>query len=417
MDSAPRTAPWTRPKDTTVNHYAPTDRAHAEALDAADPLAPVRDRFLLPPGVVYLDGNSLGALPAAVPDAVADVVRRQWGTDLIRSWDANGWWDAPVRVGAVVGRLIGAASGQVVVGDSTSVNLFKAMVCAVRLRPGRGVLVIDPDSFPTDLYIADSVARLLGVTVRRARPRDLDAVLDDDVAAVVLNHVDYRTGELLDAPALTAAAHRVGALSVWDLCHSAGVLPVELDAWDVDLAVGCGYKYLSGGPGAPAYLYVNQRHRAHLDQPLTGWHGHARPFAMDDPYEPAAGIDRARVGTPAILSLLALEAALGAYAGVTMTEVRAKSLSLTGLAITLADAFLAVHGVDVVTPRSEERRGGHVALRHPRAADLTEALDKHGIIGDFRRPDIIRLGFNPLYVRHTDVHDAVRTLRDILTAE
>lgn len=392
-----------------------TGRSHAAAQDAADPLAVIRDRFLLP-DVIYLDGNSLGALPAGVPDAVADVVRRQWGTDLIRSWGANAWWKAPVRVGDSVGRLVGAAPGQVVVGDSTSVNLFKAMVSAVRLRPGRTSLVIDPDSFPTDLYIADSVARLLGLTVRRVRPRDLDAALDDDVAAVVLNHVDYRTGELFDAPSLTAATQRIGALSIWDLCHSAGVLPVELDAWDVDLAVGCGYKYLNGGPGAPAYLYVNHRHRPHLDQPLTGWHGHVRPFAMDDPYEPAETIDRARVGTPPILSLLALEAALHVYDGVTMEQVRAKSLSLTGLAIDLADAHLSAYGIDVVTPRSEQRRGGHVALRHPQAAALTQALDKRGVIGDFRTPNVIRLGFHPLYVRHIDVHDAVQTLHDILTS-
>ncbi|MEU3060497.1 kynureninase [Streptomyces subrutilus] len=388
----------------------------AADLDSADPLAHVRERFILPEDVVYLDGNSLGALPAAVPAAVEDAVHRQWGTDLIRSWNTNGWWDAPVRTGDAIGRLIGAAPGQVVAGDSTSVQLFNTLLAAARLRPGRPLLLTDPDHFPTDQYIADSVARLLGLEVRRVPAREAAAVLaaeGDRIAVAAYAPVDYRTGELYDMAALTAAAHSAGALAHWDLCHAAGALPVRLDAIGADFAVGCGYKYLSGGPGAPAFAYLARRHQQTFDHPVTGWHGHAEPFAMSGTYTPAPGITRARLGTPPLLSLAALEAALTAYDGVDMEDVRAKSLSLTGFFQDCADELLDGLGFTMATPRDPARRGSQVALRHPEAYPLVAALVARGVIGDMRAPDLLRFGFNALYLTHADVLRAVEELRDI----
>ncbi|MFD4829617.1 kynureninase [Streptomyces uncialis] len=390
----------------------------AAALDAADPLAHIRDRFLLPDGVVYLDGNSLGALPAAVPAVVEDAVHRQWGTDLIRSWNGNGWWEAPLRTGDTLGRLIGAAPGQTVVGDSTSVQLFNTLLAAARMRPGARLLLTDPDHFPTDQYIADSVGRLLGLDVRRVPAREAAAVLAAEagnVAVAAYAPVDYRTGELYDMAALTAAAHAAGALMHWDLCHAAGSLPVELDAIEADFAVGCGYKYLSGGPGAPAFAYVARRHQADFDHPLTGWHGHTEPFAMSGTYAPGAGISRARISTPPLLSMLALEAALTAFDGVEMTAVRAKNLSLTGFFQDCADTLLDGLGFTMATPRDPERRGSQVALRHAEAYPLVAALTARGVIGDMRAPDLLRFGFNALYVTHADVLHAVQELHAVVT--
>jgi kynureninase len=401
---------------TEGEHMTTTLAARAEALDAADPLASLRERFLLPDGVTYLDGNSLGALPAAVPPAITDAVQRQWGTDLIRSWNDNGWWDAPLRVGDTIGQLIGAAPGQVVAGDSTSVQLFNALTAAARMRPGRTLLLTDPDHFPTDQYIADSVGRILGLTVRRVPVRELAAVLaaeGEQVAVAAYGPVDYRTGELQDMAALTAAAHRAGALMLWDLCHAAGALPVRVDAVGADLAVGCGYKYLSGGPGAPAFIYVAERHQSQFDHAITGWHGHAEPFAMRGSYEPAAGVARARIGTQPMLSMLALEAALTAFDGVDLQQLRAKSLSLTGFFLECADDLLDGLGFTAVTPREPDRRGSQVSLRHEHAYPLTQALIERGFIGDMRAPDLLRFGFNALYVTHRDVHASVAALRDI----
>ncbi|MYV98835.1 kynureninase [Streptomyces sp. SID3343] len=388
-------------------------RTRAAELDAADPLAHVRERFLLPTGVIYLDGNSLGALPAAVPEALNDAVHRQWGTDLIRSWNANGWWEAPARIGDSIGAIVGAAPGQVVCGDSTSVQIFNAITSALRMRPGRTVVLADPDSFPTDLYLADSVANLLGAEVRRVPVADVAGVLraeGDAVAVIAYNHVDYRSGELRDMRGLTAAAHDAGALAMWDLCHSAGAFPVDLDANAVDLAVGCGYKYLSGGPGAPAFVYVAERHLADFAPALTGWHGHANPFGMEAGYTPAPGIERARIGTPPLLSMLALEAALGAYEGVDMRAVRAKGLALTDLFIECVHAL----GLETLTPAEHARRGSQVAVRHLDPHAVMAALIDRGVIGDVRPPDVLRFGFNPLYIGYADVVEAARLLGDIL---
>ena len=387
----------------------------AAALDAADPLARLRDRFLLPAGLVYLDGNSLGALPAAVPPAVEDAVRRQWGASLIRSWNEHAWWQAPLRVGDAVGRLIGAAPGQTVAGDSTSIQIYNALSAAVRLRPGRPLLAVDPDHFPTDRYIAASFAREHGLQVREVTPRalpDFLAAEGERVAVIAYPPVDYRTGELHDLPGLTEAAHAAGALALWDLCHAAGAMPVEVDALWVDLAVGCGYKYLSGGPGAPAFLYVARRHQADFDPALTGWTGHARPFEMTEPYQPAEGIARARIGTPPMLSLLALEAALTVFADVDLAGVRAKSLSVTGFFLDCAEALLP--GFEIVTPREPQRRGSQVSLRHPEAYALVQALAARNVIGDMRAPDLLRFGVNALYVTHRDMLRAVTSLREVV---
>jgi kynureninase len=387
----------------------------ARALDAADPLADLRQRFLLPADVVYLDGNSLGALPAAVPPALEYAVRRQWGTGLVRSWNSHAWWQAPLRVGDTIGRLIGAAPGQTVVGDSTSVQLYNALTAAARLRPGRPLLAVDPDHFPTDRYIAASVARAQGLEVRAVTPGALPEFLareGERVAVTAYAPVDYRTGELFDMTALTAASHAAGALALWDLCHAVGAFPVELDALGVDLAVGCSYKYLSGGPGAPAFLYVAQRHQAAYDPALTGWNGHARPFDPTEEYQPADGISRGRIGTPPMLSLLALEAALTVFADVDLAQVRAKSVSVTSFFIDCADALLP--GFEVVTPREPQRRGSQVSLRHPEAYALVQALAERNVIGDMRAPDLLRFGVNALYVSHDDALRAVTSLRDVV---
>jgi kynureninase len=388
-------------------------REQAVAADAADPLAPLAARFVVPDGVTYLDGNSLGVLPVGVDAAVRDAVDTQWGRDLITSWNTHDWWGAPRRVGDRIGSLIGAAPGQVICGDSTTVQLFQALTALVRLADDRGTIITDGGNFPTDQYMADSVGRLLGKRVLRVRPDEIAGVLDDDTAVVSYSVVDYRTGELWDTAAITRAVHGSGALMLWDLAHAAGAIPIEVDLLGADAAVGCTYKYLNGGPGSPAWIYLPSRIQEIVDLPLTGWQGHADPFGMTSAYRPAEGIDRARIGTPPLLSMLAAEAALRVWDGVSMTDVRDKSLALTALVIEFGDD-LAGHGVTVGTPRDPRRRGSQVALHLPHAYEVCQALIAHGVIGDFRAPDVLRLGFTPLYLGYAQVWDALVTLRAIL---
>jgi kynureninase len=374
-------------------------------LDAVDPLAHVRKLFDLDDNVVYLDGNSLGAPPRAVGDRMQDVVRQQWGRRLIRSW-SEAWWEAPQRVGDRVGKLVGAAPGQVVVGDSTSVNLFKALMGAVK-GTQRSEIVVDAGTFPTDGYIARSVAELARLELRPADPEDLE--LSERTAVVLLNHVDYRTGRLLDMAAVTEQVHAVGAKVVWDLCHSAGVLPIELDALGVDLAVGCTYKFLNGGPGSPAFLYVPSAAQPTFEQPLTGWTGHRAPFAMEPEYTPDAGIARVRTGTPDILSMLALDAALDVWDEVSLADVRAKGLKLTAYFRSLVEDL---PGIEVITP---EARGHQISLRHKDAKAVMDELIARDVIGDHRPPDVLRFGFAPLYVRYADAKRAADVLAEVLS--
>ncbi|MDQ0750111.1 kynureninase [Streptomyces africanus] len=386
----------------------------AEKLDAADELRGKRDGFVLD-DVVYLDGNSLGALPAVVPGRVEDVVRRQWGELRIRSWEESGWWTAPERIGDRIAPLVGAAPGQIVVGDSTSVNVFKALVGAVRMAgEGRDEILVDATTFPTDGYIAESAARMTGRTLRPVAPADVPGALGGRTAAVLLNHVDYRTGRLHDLPALTAAVHEAGAYAVWDLCHSAGALPVGLDEHGVDLAVGCTYKYLNGGPGSPAYLYVRRELQDRFDSPLPGWNSHAEPFGMRGGYEPAPGALRGRVGTPDILSMLALEAALEVWDGVPVEAVRAKSLALTDFFLECVAAYVPEGRVECLTPVPHAERGSQIALRCDDAGDVMKRLVERGVVGDFRAPDVLRFGFTPLYVGFADVERAARVLAQTL---
>ncbi|MFD3412003.1 kynureninase [Streptomyces cyaneofuscatus] len=392
-------------------------RERAAKLDAADPLAAQRELFALDDGV-YLDGNSLGALPLHVPARVQDVLTRQWGELRIRSWGESGWWTAPERIGDRIAPLVGAAAGQIVVGDSTSVNVFKAVVAATRLAAlageGRDEILVDATTFPTDGYIAASAGRLTGNRIVPVDPADVPSALGDRTAVVLLNQVDFRTGRLHDLPALTAAVHAAGAIAVWDLCHSAGALPVGLDEHGVDLAVGCTYKYLNGGPGSPAYLYVAERHQAAFDSPLPGWNSHADPFGMTPDYAPADGSVRGRVGTPDIVSMLTLEAALDVWDGVSVDAVRAKSLALTDFFLECVEAYVPQGRVVSVTPVAHAERGSQVALRCAEAEPVMRRLIERGVVGDLRRPDVLRFGFTPLYVGFADAERAARVLAEVL---
>ncbi|MFJ6995746.1 kynureninase [Streptomyces sp. NPDC003090] len=399
--------------DTTGTAGALAGRA-AE-LDAADPLAKRRELFALDDGVVYLDGNSLGALPRHVPARMAHVIAHEWGELRIRAWDESGWWTAPERIGDRIAPLIGAAPGQVVVGDSTSVNVFKALVGAVRLvdDDSRDEIVVDATTFPTDGYIAESAARMTGRRLVPVAPGDVPAAVGPRTAAALVNHVDYRTGRLHDLPGITAAVREAGALAVWDLCHSAGALPVDVDAHGVDLAVGCTYKYLNGGPGAPAYLYVAERHQARFDSPLPGWNSHADPFGMSPGYAAADGARRGRVGTPDILSMLSLESALDVWDGVSVHEVRAKSLALTDFFLECVRAYVPEGRLTTLTPAAHDERGSQVALSCPDAPAVMARLIERGVVGDLRRPDVLRFGFTPLYVGYADVEHAARVLAEV----
>jgi kynureninase len=387
-------------------------------LDDGDTLRAFRDRFILPDGLIYLDGNSLGALPKATPARMRDVVEREWGEGLIRSWNACGWIDAQRRVGEKIGRLIGARPGETLVADSTSINLFKLLAAALKLRPGRKTILSEAANFPTDLYIAEGLIGLLGQGHRlvAVAAEDVAAAIDDDTAVVMLTHVNYRTGRMWDMRLLTELAQRRGALMLWDLAHSAGAMPIQLAVLDVDLAVGCGYKFLNGGPGAPAFLYVAARLQGSASVPLSGWFGHADPFAFEQAYRPAAGIARAAAGTPPLLSLAALEVGVDVMLAAPMDEVRRKSLAQTALFARLIEQEAAGHDFEIVSPREDDMRGSQVCLRHAQAWPIMQALIARGVIGDFRAPDILRFGFTPLYLGYADVWDAVAALRDVMVS-
>jgi kynureninase len=391
-------------------------RADLAALDRSDPLAAGREQFMLPPGIVYLDGNSLGPLPKSTAAAVARVVEREWGEGLIRSWNAAGWIDAPAKVGDKIARVIGARPGEVIVADSTSINLFKVLASALDLAPGRHVIVSEAENFPTDLYMIEGLAALLGGRhERRVVPADgIDAAVDGDTAVVVLTHVNYRSGAMHDMALLSRLAHARGALMIWDLSHSAGAMPLDVSGAGADFAVGCGYKYLNGGPGAPAFVYVAERHQAAYRQPLSGWLGHAEPFAFEGAYRPATGIARCLVGTPPILSLAALDAGVDLLLGCDLAALRAKSVRLGDLLVELVEQRCAAHELAVLSPRDGAARGSQVSFRHPQGYPVMQALIARGVIGDFRAPDILRFGLGALYLRYVDVWDAVTALADVL---
>ncbi len=400
------------------------DRATCTALDDADPLASMRDRFVLPDGVIYLDGNSLGVLPKHTAAHLQRVITEEWGTGLIRSWNDAGWFAKPRTIGDRIAPLIGADAGEVVLGDSTSASLFQAAVAAVRLRPGRRVIIAERGNFPTDLYMLEAVQELLGGGTpleRRLISDDgptLDDVLDDHVAVVVLTQVDYRTGRMHDMAEVTRKVHAAGALVVWDLCHSVGAVPIDLNGAEADFAVGCTYKYLNGGPGSPSFIWAAAQHHEAARPALTGWHGHAKPFDFTVEYAPAAGIERFRVGTPQLLSVAGLEASLDIWDDVDLELLREKSLRLTELFMSLVDTRLTPRwGIEPVTPRESARRGSQVSLRHEDGYAVMQALIERGVIGDFRAPDLIRFGFTPLYTSYTDVWDAIDALEDVLDSE
>ncbi|WP_435200266.1 kynureninase [Qipengyuania sp. 902] len=384
----------------------------ARILDAGDPLAQYRDRFHLPEGVIYLDGNSLGCLPKATPGRLAKVVQDEWGEGLIRSWNAAGWIDLPQRVGAKIAPLIGAQPHEVIVADSVSVNLFKLISAALMMRRGRKVVLSEPGNFPTDIYMIEGL-EAQGLAERRLASREnLFDALNDDVALLLLTHAHYKTGELFDMAALTEAAQQAGALVLWDLSHSGGALPIDLNARGADFAVGCGYKYFNGGPGAPAYTFIAERHHGDVRQPLSGWMGHARPFAFSDDYEPAPGVDRLLCGTPGILGLAALEVGVDLIAEIGIERLHAKSQALSEFfRQCLAEADL---DMDLVSPTDPAERGSQLSFRHPEAYAICQALIARGVIGDFRDPDILRFGFAPAYLRFADMAEAVRHLAEVL---
>jgi kynureninase len=386
------------------------------AQDAADPLARFRERFVTPPGLIYLDGNSLGMLPRHAPERMRAVVEDEWGALLIRGWNAAGWISLPRRVGARVATLIGAHDDEVVCADSTSINLFKALSTALALRPGRTKIVSTADNFPTDLYMAQGLTALLndGHALAMTPAESIADAIDDDTAVVMLTHVNYKSGRMFDMAAITAAAHARGALAIWDLAHSAGALPVDLNAAGADFAIGCGYKYLNGGPGAPAFVYVARRHHNAAIQPLTGWLGHAAPFEFSSDYRPAPGIDQFVCGTPPVLSLAALECGVELLQEAGIDAIRAKSMALTDLFIARVEARCAGHGLALASPRNAAERGSQVSFAHPDGYAIMQALIADGVIGDFRAPDILRFGFAPLYNSFEDAWRAADTLADVL---
>ena len=403
----------------------PITLADCRAMDARDPLAPLREQFALPQDVIYLDGNSLGAAPKASLARAQEVITEEWGVGLIRSWNTAGWFDLPRRLGDKLARLVGAKENEVVVTDTTSTNLFKVMAAAMRAQqsqaPGRRVIVSERNNFPTDLYMTQGLIELLqsfGGAQYELKlidgPQDIAAALDADVAVLLLTHVNYQTGYMYDMADVTARAHAKGVVTVWDLCHSAGAVPVDLNGSDADYAVGCTYKYLNGGPGAPAFLWVHPRHQENFWQPLSGWWGHAKPFAMDPQYAPHAGIKRYLCGTQAITSLAMVESGLDTFAATDMQQLRAKSLQLTTLFMDLVAQECGEFGLVLNTPVDTKYRGSQVGYEHPHGFAVVQALIARGVIPDYREPKIMRFGFTPLYIRFEDVWNSVAVLKDIL---
>jgi kynureninase len=394
------------------------NRADCLDLDRQDPLAPIREQFLLPEDIIFMGGNSLGALSSPVVAGVDRLVREEWGKGLLRSWNEAGWIDAPHRIGNKIGQLLGALPGEIVVADSTSVDLYKLLISALRhQQPDRQVILTEAANFPTDLYVAQGIVDLLGPpTELKMVPRtEVLSYLDDRTAVVMLTHVDYGSGDVFDMADVTRRVHAGGALVLWDLSHSAGAMPVNLHGCDVDLAVGCGYKYLNGGPGAPAYLYVAQPLQDAFLSPIWGWMGHADPFAFRGEYQPHQGIGRFLAGTPPMIALAGLEASIDLWLTVGQEAVWRKSRELSELMIELVDQRCRGYGVTIASPRDPDRRGSHLALRHPAAYAIKRALTDRGVIGDFRPPDVMRFSLTPLYLRYVDVWDTVDCLVDILT--
>ena len=393
-----------------------TTREDCIALDQADPLRRRRDLFELPDGIIYLDGNSLGALPKPVPARVARTIAEEWGQTLIKSWNEHGWFALPLKVGDRIAKLIGAPPGSVVAGDTISINLFKLLGAAVKLRPDRRIILSDTGNFPTDLYMAQGLASFLGngLELKLVEPEEIASAISPDVAVVMLTEVDYRTSRLHDMKALTEAAHRSGALIIWDLAHSAGAIPVDLAGSGADFAVGCNYKYLNGGPGAPGFLYVRPDLQNSIASPLSGWWGHDKPFAFDLGYRPASGIVRQQCGTQGILSMAALDAALDVWEGVDPNELRRKSQALCVLFIDRVEDLCGRHGVRLSGPRDMNQRGSHVSFHCPEGYAVMQAVIANGVIGDFRAPDIIRFGITPLYTGYADIWDAAQRLAKVL---
>jgi kynureninase len=389
-------------------------------LDKADALAHKRQEFALPENILYLDGNSLGALPKAVKPRVAEVVAEQWGNHLIRSWNDHHWIDLPTRVGEKIAPLIGAAKGQVICGDSISVNLFKLLSCALSFNSGRSVVLSTRDNFPTDLYMVQGLSDLLGTEqcqLQLVEEQLIEQSLTDSVAVLLLTQVNFRTGQLLDMEKLTRLAHEKGILVIWDLAHSAGAIPVELDNCQVDFAVGCGYKYLNGGPGSPAFLYVAKRHQAAAKQPLSGWMGHAKPFAFSKDYQPASNINQFQCGTPSVIAMSALDAALDVWHDVDMVEVRRKSIALSNAFISIMNTHDCLHNLQLCSPEIAEQRGSQLAFSHADAFAICQALIEKGVIADFRAPNILRFGFTPLYTSFEDIWNAVTILADVVKSK
>ena len=385
----------------------------AQELCAADPLAFARERFRLPDGQIYLDGNSLGALPAATAERLAYVTTREWGDDLIASWNKHGWIDAPSRIAAKLAPIVGAKPNELLIADSTSVCLFKLLAAAVRARPGRPTILTQQRNFPTDIYVAQGLAEMLGLTLKAVPAEEVIGAIDADTAVVTLTHVDYRSAAIHNMALVNAAAHAADALTVWDLSHSAGAIALDLNGASCDLAVGCGYKYLNGGPGAPAFIYVAERLQSGLQAPLQGWFGHADPFAFDDDYRPADGIHRFLTGTPSILALAALEAGLDTFDGIAMADVEAKARQLSQLFVDEVEIRCGGE-LTLASPRDPAARASHVVFAHPDGYAMMQALIARGVIGDFRAPDLMRFGFTPLYTRFADVWRAAEILGEIV---